>query len=182
MDQMVTNAARHSRQIARPLERNINALMQRREKELAEAHVTEKIAARIAAFTGSMWSVALHLVVYGFWILANIGWLSMVPPWDPTLVILAMIASVESIFLTTFVLMNQNRLAASDNRRAELTLHISLLVEHEITKLVEMNAAMAEHFDIPSRVRSELDELAEEVIPEAVLDEIEKKESGAQKS
>ena len=182
MDHKATYPPRRSRQIARPLERNINALMERREKELADAHVTEKIAARIAAFTGSMWSVALHLAVYGFWILANIGWVAMVPPWDPTLVILAMIASVESIFLTTFVLMNQNRLAASDNRRAELTLHISLLVEHEITKLVEMNAAMAEHFDIPSRVRSELDELAEEVIPEAVLDQIEKRESGAQKS
>jgi uncharacterized membrane protein len=46
-----------------------------------------------------------------------------------------MVASVEAIFLSTFVLISQNRMAAAADKRADLDLHISLLTEHELTKL-----------------------------------------------
>jgi uncharacterized membrane protein len=45
--------------------------------------------------------VYLHLAIFGFWIVANLGWVPRVPPWDPSFVVLAMIASVEAIFLST---------------------------------------------------------------------------------
>ena len=45
----------------------------------------------------------------------------------PSFVILATEASVEAIFLSTFVLISQNRTAAASDRRADLDLHISLL-------------------------------------------------------
>lgn len=73
--------------------------------------------------------VYLHAVVFGFWILVNIGWLPLMRPWDPSLVVLAMIASVEAIFLTIFVLITQNRMSADDEKRANLDLQISLLSE-----------------------------------------------------
>ena len=59
-----------------------------------------------------------------------------VPRWDPSFVVLAMMASVEAIFLSTFVLISQNRMAAAADKRADLDLQISLLAEHEVTKLV----------------------------------------------
>lgn len=161
--------------LARPLARNIAALMERREREMAEAALPEKVAAAIAQFTGSMRSVVLHGVVFGLWILINLGLLPIMKPWDPTYVILAMIASVEAIFLSTFVLMNQNRLARMENRRSELTLQISLLSEHEMTKLVGAVSAIARHLKVPTADHTELEELAEEVIPEAVLDEIDRR-------
>jgi uncharacterized membrane protein len=83
-----------------------------------------------------------------------------------------MIASVESIFLSTFILISQNRMAASSNRRAELDLQVSLLSEHEITKLVEMVAAIAAKLDIAPP--GEVEELKRNVAPEAVLDALEK--------
>ena len=46
-----------------------------------------------------------------------------------------MIASVEAIFLSTFVLISQNRMQAAADKRADLDLQISLLAEHEVTKL-----------------------------------------------
>ncbi len=46
-------------------------------------------------------------LIYGLWIAANLGWLGFVP-WDPTFVVLAMIASVEAIILSTFILITQN--------------------------------------------------------------------------
>ena len=89
--------------------------------------------------------VYLHLSVFGVWILINLGLVPGLGLFDPSFVILAMVASVEAIFLSTFVLISQNRMAASDAKRAELDLQISLLAEHEITKLVALVSAIRQH-------------------------------------
>src|SRR5205823_12269357 len=89
-------------------------------------------------FSGSMRFVYVHLVLYGAWIIANLGWIAGVRPWDPSFVVLAMIASVEAIFLSTFILITQNRMARAAERRAELDVQVSLLAEAEITKLVQL--------------------------------------------
>lgn len=111
------------------LRRNIETLVRRKEQEDASAPLQERIAIAITRFAGSMPFVYLHAVVFGFWILVNIGWLPLMRPWDPSLVVLAMIASVEAIFLTIFVLITQNRMSADDEKRANLDLQISLLSE-----------------------------------------------------
>jgi uncharacterized membrane protein len=77
--------------------------------------------------------ICVHAVIFGGWIVVNLGWTPL-PPFDPSFVVLAMVASVEAIFLSTFVLIMQNRLAALADERAELDLQISLLAEHEITR------------------------------------------------
>jgi uncharacterized membrane protein len=158
--------------IAPLLERNIRSLMSRRVRERKEAGFVDRAAAAIAAFAGSMWSVLVHALVFSAWILINIGLLPIVRPWDQSLVVLAMMASVEAIFLTTFVLMNQNRIAKLDDERAEMTLQISLLAEYEMTKMAEVVSAIARHLDVASKERSELDNLTDEVEPEKVLEAI----------
>ena len=159
--------------IAEPLEENISTLMQRRSREVAMAPVSERIAGAVARFLGSMWSVAVHGLVFGLWILVNLELVAWVRPFDPSLVVLAMIASVEAIFLTTFVLINQNRLARVEEDRNELALQIALLSEREVSKLVELNADIARRLDAP--VEAEIDSLTEETQPDAVLDEIRRK-------
>jgi len=155
------------------LERNIQALNRRREREQAEATLQETVAEAVTRFTGSMTFVYIHLLVFGFWILANLGWIPGVPSWDPSFVVLAMIASVEAIFLSTFVLISQNRMSAAADKRADLDLQIGLLAEHELTKLVAMVAAIADRLEVKTEVDEELDEITQDVAPEAVLDEIE---------
>jgi uncharacterized membrane protein len=155
------------------LGRNIKALQERRQREQAEASIEERIADRITRFTGSMKFVYLHLAFFGFWIVANLGWVSGVAPWDGSFVVLAMIASVEAIFLSTFVLISQNRMSAAADTRADLDLQISLLAEHEVTKLVTLVSAIAERLEVRSGVDPELREIKKDVAPEAVLDEIE---------
>jgi uncharacterized membrane protein len=124
--------------------------------------------------------VYLHLTVFGLWIAANLHWVPGIPAWDETFVVLAMIASVEAIFLSTFVLISQNRLAADADRRAELDLQISLLTEHEITKAVGLLNEMAAKFKINTDEKSELEEAASDIAPERVLDKIEEtKKQGA---
>src|SRR5215212_5434992 len=108
------------------LHRNIAALRERRERESASATIQERLADAITRFTGSMRFVYIHLSAFGFWIIANLGWVPGVPRWDESFVVLAMIASVEAIFLSTFVLISQNRMQAAADKRADLDLQISL--------------------------------------------------------
>ena len=161
------------------LQRNIEALQERRRAEVRSASVQDRIAEAITRFSGSMKFVYVHLALYGFWIVANLGWVPVVKPWDPTFVVLAMIASVEAIFLSTFILITQNRMAALADRRAELDLQISLLAEHEVTKLVAMVDAIAKHLGIGHEADEEVEELKRNVAPEAVLDALESKEEHA---
>jgi uncharacterized membrane protein len=155
------------------LARNIHALTERRRQEEAAATLQERIADAMTRFTGSMLFVYIHVAIFGFWIIANLGWIPGVPKWDESFVVLAMWASVEAIFLSTFVLISQNRMQAAADKRADLDLQISLLAEHEITKLVTLVSAMADRMGVKTDVDSELDEITQDVAPEAVLDEIE---------
>lgn len=154
------------------LRRNIQALENRRKAEAAAATREERIAGAITGFTGSMRFVYLHLALYGAWIVVNLGVVPGVPRFDPSFVVLAMVASVEAIFLSTFVLISQNRMAAQADKRADLDLQISLLAEHELTKLSEVVVAIAERLDIRAAADPELREVGRDVSPEAVLDEI----------
>ncbi|SMF86634.1 Uncharacterized membrane protein [Azospirillum oryzae] len=163
----------HAPGLSAVLERNIQALQARRKREEVEATLQDRIADRVTRFTGSMRFVYLHLILFGGWILINLGWLPIVRPWDPSFVVLAMIASVEAIFLSTFVLISQNRMAAVSDKRADLDLQISLLAEHEVTKLVTLISAIADHLGVETEVDAELDVIRQDVAPDAVLDEIE---------
>lgn len=152
------------------LKRNIEVLRKRREDEAASASREENVAEAITSFTGSMRFVYLHLVIYGCWILINLGVVPIIAPFDPSFVVLAMVSSVEAIFLSTFVLISQNRTAAAQDKRADLDLQISLLAEHELTKLTEMVAAIRDYLGVKTAVDVEIEETTKDVAPEAVLD------------
>jgi uncharacterized membrane protein len=155
----------------------MEALRERRKQELREAPREEKIADAITAFTGSMRFVYLHLVIYSIWLACNI--IPGLPHFDPSFVILAMEASVEAIFLSTFVLISQNRASAASDKRDELDLHINLLAEHELTRLIEMVSDIAQKLEVRTGAEKELGEITQDVAPEALLAEIEQQESDA---
>jgi uncharacterized membrane protein len=155
------------------LGRNIVALQRHQQETLRRASTEERIADAITAFAGTMRFVYLHLAIFGAWIVVNLGVIPSVRPFDPSFVGLAMVASVEAIFLSTFVLISQNRMAAAADRRADLDLQISLLAEHEITKLLDLCSAIADRLGVKPIADEELAEITRDVAPEAVLDEIE---------
>ena len=161
---------------ARVVERNIAALIERRRRDDRQRSSQDRAADAITRFTGSMTFVYLHLTVYATWILANLGWLpglARLRGFDDGFTVLAMEASVEAIFLSTFVLISQNRMQALATKRAELDLQVSLLSEHEVTELIRMVRAMAERMGVAEAQNPELDELAQDVRPETVLTHIE---------
>jgi uncharacterized membrane protein len=154
------------------LERNIDALRQKREEEQKRASLQDRIAQVITRFTGSMAFVYVHLALVAGWVTVNLGLIPSIPAFDPTFVILATFASVEAIFLSTFVLISQNRASAEADRRAELDLQTNLLSEHEITRLLILTRAIAEHLGVREANDPSLQELERHVAPEKVLDRL----------
>ena len=160
------------------LERNIKALKAKRQEEERKATLQERIAETITRFTGSMIFVYVHLALVAGWVAANLGLIPGVPAFDPTFVILATFASVEAIFLSTFVLISQNRASAEAERRSELDLQTNLLSEHEITRLLSLTKAIAQHMGVREAEDPSLQELERHVAPEKVLDKLAEEEGG----
>ena len=156
--------------MAAVLRRNIEAMRAQREREEAQASLAQRFADRITRFTGSLGFVGLHVALVAGWVAINLGAVPGVPRFDPSFVILATVASVEAIFLTTFVLISQNRTAAIAEKRAALDLQINLLAEYEVTQLIRLTRAVAEKLGVEDP--PDLEEIAREVVPEAVLEEI----------
>jgi uncharacterized membrane protein len=154
------------------LDRNIDALRKKEHQEERAASLQDRMADAITRFAGSMAFVYIHLALVAGWVAANLGIVPGVPKFDPTFVILATVASVEAIFLSTFVLISQNRMQAAADKRADLDLQISLLAEHEVTKLAALVSDIAKRLGVETEVDDELREIKRDVAPEAVLDEI----------
>ncbi len=132
------------------MRKNIAAVMQA-QRQVTEARTRQgRIADAVTTFSGSMAFVYIHAVWFGLWILLNLG-LVHVPhlsEFDPfPFGLLTLIVSLEAIFLSTFVLISQNRLAWASEKRAELDLQVNLLAEQKATKVLEMLDQMAKQLD-----------------------------------
>jgi|SRR3954452_8592553 uncharacterized membrane protein len=156
------------------LYRNIEAIKRHHDAQLRDATFHQWLAQKITSFAGSFSFVYIHLALFGFWIAANLGQLPFIRPWDPQFIVLGMVASVEAIFLATFVLISQNRMAEMQGRQAALDLQISLLAEHELTRLIRQNSAIVEKLGIS--FEEDVEELKRDIAPEAVLDAIQEAE------
>jgi uncharacterized membrane protein len=101
-----------------------------KQAEKRAADVQLRIADKITAFAGSMKFVYIHAVLFALWMLVFER-----SPW-PTL---TLIVSLEAIFLSTFVMIGQNRQASfqqakADHDYADID---KLLVENtELTRLI----------------------------------------------
>ena len=159
------------KEVAGVIERNVAALLERRKREDAARKIHARIADTVTQFAGSTPFVYLHLVFFCAWFVINRGWTPMAP-FDDNFYLLGTVASVEAIFLSTFVLITQNRMGYLAEKRAELDLHVGLLAEHEITHILKLVIQLAERKHIIEADNPELEELKRGVPPEVVLDHI----------
>ncbi len=100
--------------------------------------VAQKSADWIAAFSGSIPFLMLHVVGFGIWLFVN--WVNVpgIPQFDPyPFGFLTLVVSLEAIFLSVFVLLSQNRQAAKDHVRSDVEYDVNLKAELEIGHLHE---------------------------------------------
>ena len=120
-----------------------------------------------------MLSVLVHTILFGVWTVWNLGMLNL-KPFDPSFIILATFAGVEAIFLTTFVLIGQKHMNAQAEKWAELDLQVSLLTEHELTRVLTLVTKIARAVNVDVDEDREIEELSKDIHPDNVLDTIEK--------
>lgn len=134
--------------------------------------ISEKLASKITAFSGSMLYVWLHVAWFSIWILINVVALVFEPFDEYPFGLLTMIVSLEAIFLSTFVLISQNRQAIQADRRAKVDLQVNLIAEREVTKLLEMVSHIRDHLGIHDDDDQELKDMQESTHVEKIADAV----------
>jgi uncharacterized membrane protein len=104
------------------------AIMEHNARRAADVQL--RIADRITAFAGSMRFVYLHAVAFAVWMLVLEQ-----DPWPK----LTLIVSLEAIFLSTFVMIGQNRQGDFAQRKAD---HDFMEQEQELKRNTELTRAV----------------------------------------
>jgi uncharacterized membrane protein len=93
-------------------------------------HTQDRVADLVTTFSGSLNFVYLHSAWFGVWILLNIGLVGAGLEFDRfPFGLLTMIVSLEAIFLSTFVMVSQNRQAMRTEIRSKLDFEANLRSE-----------------------------------------------------
>jgi uncharacterized membrane protein len=109
----------------------------------------DRIGDAIARFFGTLRFIVAHAVFITAWFVLNLGLFSSVQPFDPyPFPFLGLIVGIEFIFLTTFVLMNQNLHSRREAQWAHLNLQLAMLAEHEVTKNMQMLHLICKHLGL----------------------------------
>ncbi len=86
----------------------------------------DRISDMITDFAGSMQFVYLHVFWFAVWTVGNLLWWRFDPfPFG----LLTLIVSLEAIFLSTFVMISQNRESARSDFRSEIDFETDMLSE-----------------------------------------------------
>jgi hypothetical protein len=90
----------------------------------------DRAADAVTSFAGSLTFVYLHSAWFGLWVLLNIGLIGASVEFDKfPFGLLTMIVSLEAIFLSTFVMVSQNRQAMHSEVRSQLDFEANLRSE-----------------------------------------------------
>ena len=129
-----------------PTQFNIAAIAQLEEEALDRRTPTEHVSDAIVKFIGSVKFLVLHAILVGVWSTVNLNLIPGVKSFDPfPFGILALFVSSESVFLTIFVLISQNRMARQAERRSHLDLQVGMLAEQELTMMLQMLQKLCQH-------------------------------------
>jgi uncharacterized membrane protein len=102
------------------------------EAERRAASVQLRVADAITTFAGSMRFVYAHIIIFGIWIASGLFGLDKSP-----FELLTLIVSLEAIFLSTFVMIAQNRQASFAQAKADhdfISQEKELMTNTELTK------------------------------------------------
>lgn len=158
---------------SRTTARNLLSVRELERQFLASRTRVDRIADAVADFSGSVSFVIFHVLFFALWIAVNLGLFGL-PVFDtPPFNLLALVVSLEAIFLSTFVLMKQNRMSRESDQRNHLELQINLLAEREATKILQVLRSICARLDIEDHTTDEeITALSEETDFETLRDEV----------
>ena len=129
-----------------PTQFNIAAIAKLEEEALDRRTRTERQCDAVVRFIGSPKFLLLHVILVAVWSTVNLNLIPNLKPFDPfPFGILALLVASESVFLTIFVLISQNRMARQAERRSHLDLQVGMLAEQELTMMLQMLQKLCQH-------------------------------------
>lgn len=132
-----------------PTQYNIEAIAKLEEEALHCRTATERASDAIVKIIGNVPFLLLQVVLVFAWATVNLSLVPGVRAFDPfPFGILALIVSSESVILTIFVLISQNRMARQAERRSHLDLQVSMLAEQELTTVLQMLEKLCQHVGV----------------------------------
>ena len=135
-----------SRAAANPTQFNIDAIAKLEHEALHRRTATERVGDIITKIVANLGFLLAQLGLIGVWCLFNLHHFRTIKPIDPfPFGILALVVSSESVFLTIFVLISQNRMSRQSDRRAHLNLQVGMLSEQELTTILQMIQKLCQH-------------------------------------
>jgi uncharacterized membrane protein len=132
-----------------PSDRNVRLIAEMERKALQERTVADRLSDVVTRITGSGLFATANVALFAVWIIVNTTGFGNIKPFDPfPFNFLTLVVSLEAIFLAIFVLMSQNRMTRTADKRAHLDLQIDLLAEQELTTMLQMLHALCAKFDV----------------------------------
>jgi len=160
----------------RPEKRNIRTVVDLEQEALHNRSFGNRISDAITHFSGTIAFIVLHAVWFTVWIIANVGRIPYIGVFDPyPFNFLTLIVSLEAIFLSTFVLISQNRMAYQADRRAHLDLQINLLAEQETTTMLQLIERICRHLGVDTTTSEKVNQLSQETDVHTLVSELDKK-------
>lgn len=148
----------------------------------AQAHRSsaDRIAGAITRFCGSMAFVWVHVVWFSIWIVWNTE--LPITHLDPfPFSFLTLVVSLEAIFLSTFIMISENRQEHVATRRSHLDLQINLLSEQENTKMLELLGKIATKLGVDPNDDPTISVLKQATRPERLVEQIDESIEEAEK-
>jgi uncharacterized membrane protein len=154
--------------------KNVDTIVQLEQQLHGRRSRVERFGDRIARYFGSLWFIAAHAVFFSAWIMVNARAVLADEAFDPY-PFPGFIVGIEFIFLTTFVIMNQNLQSKRQEHWGHLTLQVALLTEQEVTKSMQMLHLICQHHHLEKPSADEVSkDLAQPTPLAALVEEIEK--------
>jgi uncharacterized membrane protein len=153
--------------------RNVAAISGMEQAAIASRSTGERWSDAIAQLAGRLWFVTAHVVWFAVWIVLNARVWPWIPVFDPyPYQFLTFVVSLESIFLSLFILISQNRANRQADSRSHLDLQINLLAEQESTKMLEMLQKLCEYHNLDVARDPEIESLKSPTKPDELLREL----------
>jgi uncharacterized membrane protein len=154
-------------------ERNVAAIHRLENGTQQQEGLLDKLADKVSAFCGSTPFLWVHVVWFAAWIGGNVSLGARA--FDPyPFTFLTLVVSLEAIFLSSFILISQNRASRVSERRNQLDLQINLLTEQENTKMLEMLQRISHAVGVTDHGDPSLEVLEQATRPDKLAEQIDR--------
>ena len=135
----------------------------------------EQIEDWIVSTFGTTEFLLANLLFFIGWVSINSGLVSSITPFYPfPYVLLITIVSLEAIVLAIFVLITQNRQSKISSLRQEAELHVNIIIEEEVTKILKLLIDIRRKLESNYHQDSELKRMVKPLNPKKIERQLEK--------